>query len=82
MVVKESPSFELSENLDKLNSNDYGFILSSKYENNQFSSVSLASKLSKQKPSTETNSPIKRWNKHAKAESQGRIQLMSHVFYS
>ena len=60
------------------NSNDYGFILSSKYQD-----VTVDyPKHHSFKSNTETNSPLKRWKKHLNSDSQGRIQLISNVFNS
>jgi len=79
-VIRESCSLESTNGFKKAGSNDYGVILSQKYVGNKIKHSVFSSKL-KLKPSTESNSPIKRWNRQAKVESQGRIQLMSHVCY-
>ena len=70
-----------SQNLGSLNPNDYGIILNSKYEKS-VPTITVNNKSSKIQKEDENSSPLKRWKKHAKSDSQGRVPLMSHVFYS
>ena len=76
-----------------MNPNDYGIILSSKYnkkkignKRNSYRKMGIWGKIERNqrvlKSKDEIDSPLKRWKKHASCENQGRIQLMSNVFYS
>lgn len=82
LIVNDSSLLEINKNIDRINSNDYGFFLQSKYDKPQMDIFPSNQTLKLKKASSDNNSPLKRWNKHARTESQGRIQLLSHVFYS
>lgn len=68
--------------LDKYNQNDNGFVLGSKYDNAKIKTSEFRNRRIVSNSGTETNSPIKKWNKHAKEENNARVLLFSHVFNS
>lgn len=82
LLVNDSFTLEFNKNIDKINSNDYGFFLQSKYDKPQMNIFPCNQAPKLKKASSDNNSPLKKWNKHARTESQGRIQLLSHVCYS
>mmetsp|Transcript_31309 Transcript_31309/g.27669 ORF Transcript_31309/g.27669 Transcript_31309/m.27669 type:complete len:117 (+) Transcript_31309:36-386(+) len=70
MVVKE-----VHENKDK---NDYGIFFTSKYDKPIPQIVKTTQKYTEEE---ENNSPLKRWKKHVKTDSQDRVSLLSHTLY-
>ena len=71
-----------SRNEDKFNQIDNEFVLWSKYDNSKFKVQEFRNKRIVSHSGTETNSPIKKWNKYAREEKNVRVLLFSHVFNS
>jgi hypothetical protein len=81
LLIDDYSTFEANQNIDRINSNDYGFFLQSKYDKAQIDRIANK-KLPKVQKASNDDSPLKRWKKHARTEGQSRIQLISHVNYS
>ena len=71
-----------SRNDDKFNQLENEFVLWSKYDNSKFKVQEFRNKRIVSHSDTETNSPIKKWNKYAREDKNARVLLFSHVFNS